>query len=118
MDERLRPTERLKVKSEFRALFARGRCFRTSCLRIHYLRNEREFSRLGLVVSRRVGNAVVRSRVRRLLREVFRRNKKLLHPPMDIILLPQGGPSGHGEYDEAFKSFAARIAGRKEGAAS
>ena len=111
MDETLRPRERLKVPAEYRLLFAKGRCYRSPHLRIHYLANGRGFSRLGLVVSRRVGNAVVRNRVKRLLREVFRRNKVRLQIPMDIAFVPQGGPKGHAEYIEAFTGFVEKCGG-------
>jgi ribonuclease P protein component len=114
VDERLRPSERLKRPREFREIFGSGRCFRTACLRVHYSRNDRELSRLGLVVSRRVGNAVVRSRVRRLLREVFRRNKSRLPIPMDVVLVPRGEPRGHADYEAAFKSFTAKVARSRE----
>lgn len=69
---------------------------------------------MGLVVTRRIGNAVKRGRVKRLLREVYRRNKGRLPCSMDIILLPQGGVRSHAEYLEAFLRFAEKVgAGEK-----
>ncbi|MBI4603954.1 MAG: ribonuclease P protein component [Planctomycetes bacterium] len=109
MDQRLRRTERLQHAFEFRAVFDRGGCFRTGVLRVHFLRTDRDLSRLGLVVSRRVGDAVVRNRVKRLLREVFRRSKGELPAPMDIVLLPQGPPRTHREYLEAYRRFLAKV---------
>ena len=44
-------------------------------------------TRLGLVVSRKVGGAVVRSRARRLLRESFRRHQYALAQPVDLVLV-------------------------------
>lgn len=44
-------------------------------------------SRVGLTVSRRVGNAVQRNRVKRLLREVWRRNRGLLPEGLDMVLI-------------------------------
>jgi len=110
VDEKLRATERMQHSHEFEAVFARGRCFRTRHLRIHFLRTDRELSRLGLVVSRRVGKAHDRVRVKRLLREVFRRHKPLLSGTMDVVLVPQGKPQGHREYLEAFLEFTAKTA--------
>ena len=44
-------------------------------------------SRLGVVVSRRVGNAVVRNRAKRLMREVFRRNQAKISGAFDLVLI-------------------------------
>lgn len=47
-------------------------------------------ARIGLSVSRRVGNAVVRNRVRRLIREVFRRHASAL-PNVDLVVIAKEG---------------------------
>jgi len=106
MDEKLRPTERLHNSLEFERVFEQGRCFRTPWLRVHYRPNTEGCSRLGLVVSRRVGKAVLRNRVKRILREVFRRNKGRLPVHLDVVLVPQREPRTHAEYLEAFLRFA------------
>ncbi len=120
MDERLRPTERLKTSEDYRRVFQSGGCFRTKALRIHHLSRGLELSRLGLVVSRHVGKAAVRNRVRRLLREVFRKRKRELPRPVDLILVPQGTPRTLEEYAEAFDAFIAwaRSDGQRSGARS
>lgn len=46
-------------------------------------------SQLGVITSRKLGNAVVRSRARRLLREVFRQHQHELNKPARIILIPR-----------------------------
>lgn len=46
-----------------------------------------EPARLGVVIPRTVGSAVVRSRARRLLREVFRRHQHELAKPVDLVLV-------------------------------
>ena len=46
--------------------------------------------RLGVTVSRRVGGSVVRSRVKRLVREIFRRHRDLL-PPGDTVVIARSG---------------------------
>jgi ribonuclease P protein component len=115
MDERLRPIERLKHSQEYLSLFSKGRCVHVSCFRVHYRPNGRAFSRLGLVVSRKVGDAVRRNRVKRLLREVFRRNKGGIPFPMDIVLVPRNGLRTHRDYLGAFRDFLEKA--RKEAAA-
>jgi ribonuclease P protein component len=54
--------------------------------------NQLEISRYGISVSKRIGNAVVRNRVKRLLREILRLTP--LNPGWDIILIARSPASG------------------------
>ena len=105
MDARLRPIERLQTSTQFRMVLKGGRYFSTPALRIHYRINQREFSRIGLIVSRRKGKAHVRSRIKRLLREVFRRQKMLLPDSYDVILIPRGSVRDLSSYWSSFETF-------------
>jgi ribonuclease P protein component len=48
---------------------------------------DRQPVRLGVTVSRRVGNAVVRNRVKRLIRESFRQNKEALCAGLELVIV-------------------------------
>jgi ribonuclease P protein component len=61
-------------------------------------------TRLGLVVSRKVGGAVVRSRARRLLRETFRLHQRELARPVDLVLVARQSIANHGR-SEVEKDF-------------
>ena len=50
--------------------------------------------RLGLTVSRRVGNAVVRNRVKRRAREWFRTSRERLAPGRDLVIIARAGAGG------------------------
>lgn len=52
-----------------------------------YLPNGLDRKRLGIVASRKVGNAVIRNRAKRRIRDVFRRHKHLGAPAMDIVII-------------------------------
>lgn len=108
-DERLRPFERLQRSFQFQQVFKKGRCFRSPYLRIHSLRSGGDYSRFGLVVRRKLGNAVERGRIKRCMREVFRTHKYLLRQPHDIVFVAQREGQGFHAYREVFLSFVKRL---------
>ncbi|MCH7595715.1 MAG: ribonuclease P protein component [Planctomycetes bacterium] len=77
--------ERLRLKTDFARVFAARRSAADDALVVYALPNQLAFSRLGIVVSRRIGNAPQRSYVRRRIREAFRTNKPGLSSGLDII---------------------------------
>lgn len=90
------PSARVRRQAEFQAIFSRGwRCPKDHLV-VHLLANGRETSRLGLTISRKVGNAVARNRVRRRLRESFRRRLRasVPGPHVDLVLRVLPGAAG------------------------
>ncbi len=81
---------RMHSTLEFSAVYATRRSIRSGDLIVCVRRNDLGHSRLGLSVSVRVGNAVVRNRVKRILREVFRRNLDSIPGDFDLVLIPKG----------------------------
>jgi ribonuclease P protein component len=118
MDRMLRPLERVRQGGEYRRILKSGKCFRDPLLRIHYRENGRDLPRLGLVVSRKVGNAVVRNRLKRIYRALFREMKGRLPSPIDVVVIPnpQAGPRDHKAYAEVFERFIAWTRSRGPGA--
>jgi ribonuclease P protein component len=87
MRESLSPRERIRKKKDFLILYKKGNRYRSKFFTLIYLSNTISFSRVGVVASKKVGSAVVRSKVKRWMRELFRRNKDLLGFPVDLLIV-------------------------------
>lgn len=90
-DERLPRSSRLRRRSEFIAVQEGGSKAQAAHLVAMARPNGLGFRRLGVVVSKRVGGAVVRNRVKRRFRELFRRQRKLLPESVDLVLIGRKG---------------------------
>ena len=84
-----RPQHRLRTTAEFQRVFARRRSASDNLLVVYGLENGLPHARLGLSVSRKVGNAVVRNRWKRLLREAFRLQRSQLPAGLDLVIVPR-----------------------------
>jgi ribonuclease P protein component len=80
---------RLRNSHEFKRVFDARIAFADELLIVFVLPNDLQVSRLGLSVSRKVGNAVIRNHWKRLIREAFRKNYELFQRCLDIVVLPQ-----------------------------
>lgn len=87
----LRP-ERLRRRVEFAACYRRGQRRHGRWLSLHSLHREQGVARLGITVSRKVGGAVQRQKLKRRIREIFRRwDKRRKLPSMDIVVHAKPG---------------------------
>jgi ribonuclease P protein component len=111
MNERLTPLERIRKKSDFASLYREGGRFRGRYFTLVFRGSGLGHSRLAVVASRKVGPAIVRNRVKRRFRELFRRNKALLGEPLDLIVIarPESGEAAWGALREAYTSSLATI---------
>jgi len=78
---------RLKNKREFDNVYRNGSKIVKLNLVVLYLPSDLRFNRLGVVVSGRVGKSVVRNRIKRLIKEIFRLNRQKLHNNYDIVVI-------------------------------
>lgn len=80
----------VKENYEFRRIYRKGKTAVSPWLVLYCQKNRQGRTRLGVTVSTKLGKAVVRNRVRRRLREIWRLNQDVLQPGWDIILVARG----------------------------
>lgn len=86
---RFRPAEHLRRPADFRRVYERRRSASDGLLIVYACPNGLPYLRLGLSVSRKVGPAVHRNRLRRLYREAFRLTRHEMATGLDLVLIPR-----------------------------
>src|SRR6516225_8125596 len=86
---RFRPAEHLRRPADFQRVYHRRRSASDGWLIVYACENGLPHLRLGLSVSRKVGPAVRRNRLRRLYREAFRLTRPELPAGLDLVLIPR-----------------------------
>jgi ribonuclease P protein component len=86
-DQRFTSSERLRCQREFQRVFQDGAKHVSPAFALYVLPTSASRSRLGMAVSKRVGGAVVRNRLKRCIREFFRRYKADIHPACDLVVV-------------------------------
>jgi ribonuclease P protein component len=102
---------RLRKSNDFRRVFSRGRRKATRFFVVYALLNRLDDSRLGIQVRRRIGTAVRRNRLKRMVREVFRKMKKDFREPVDLILIAEADmvAMNHREFESVFRDLLSGI---------
>jgi ribonuclease P protein component len=101
LGERLLAVDRLKRRAEFERVQSKGRKVHSARFLFLVLpREEAGTTRIGLTVTRKVANAVGRNRIKRVLREVFRKNRALFPPGCDVVIVAKDRAPGLG-YEDA-----------------
>lgn len=90
-DERFPKSARLLKSSQFEQVYLSSAFAADNVLVVKAVDNGSNQTRLGLAVSRRVGNAVVRNRWKRVIREAFRKQQHELPAGLDLVVRPKKG---------------------------
>ncbi len=108
IDQRFPKTARLLRQAEFDAVYQGDAFAADDVLVIKAVQNGLQVSRLGLSVSKKVGNAVVRNHWKRRIREAFRKQRSQLPVGMDLVVRPKRGAAC--DYDAIFLSIEKLVA--------
>ncbi len=97
-------TDSLKLNYEFRRLYAKGSCARASSMAVYCRKRKAQGNRLGITVSTKIGKAVVRNKIRRRLREIYRINEDKLLKGYDIVIVARSR-SAYMQFRELEQDF-------------
>ena len=82
-----RQHERIRRRFEFQQVYEQGARIHGRYSTLFVLPNNRDAGRLGIAATKKLGGAVQRNRAKRLIREIFRRNK--IASGFDVIVVPK-----------------------------
>lgn len=84
----------IKENREFMFLYRKGKAFCADCLVIYVRKNRNRGLRLGITVTKKIGKAVIRNRIKRRIRESFCANLGEIPPCYDIIIVARTKAAG------------------------
>ena len=83
-------SESLKKNRDFQYVYKNGKSYANKCLVMYIIPNELNKNRLGISVSKKVGNSVVRHHLTRLIRESYRLQEDMFNSGLDIVVIARG----------------------------
>ena len=90
----MRFSESLKKNRDFQTVYNKGNSFANTYLVMYVADNGLEKNRLGISVSKKVGNSIVRHRLTRLIRESYRLSEEHFRRGIDIIVIARACAKG------------------------
>lgn len=80
-------SESLKKNHQFQFVYQNGKSYANKYLIMYVKENSMNGNRIGISVSKKVGNSVVRHRVKRLIRESYRLHESIFNSGLDIVII-------------------------------
>ena len=80
-------SESLKKNRDFQYVYRNGKSFANKYLVMYIVENNQPINRLGISVSKKVGNSVIRHRITRLIRESYRLQENIFNSGLDIVVI-------------------------------
>lgn len=89
-------TESLKKNHQFQFVYRNGKSYANRYLVMYVKENGLDINRIGISVSKKVGNSVVRHRVTRLIRESYRLHENIFNSGLDMVIVARQGAAAVG----------------------
>ena len=83
-------SESLKKNKDFQNVYHNGKSYANRVLVMYILKNHTERNHLGISVSKKVGNSVIRHHLTRLIREGYRLQEDMFNSGLDIVVIARG----------------------------
>ena len=80
-------SDSLKKNKDFQVVYRKGKSYANKYLVMYVLKNDTDMNRVGISVSKKVGNSVVRHRMTRLIRESYRLQESMFQRGLDIVVV-------------------------------
>ena len=87
-------SESLKKNDDFRTVYKKGVSYANKYLVMYVIKNNQNKNRLGISISKKVGNSVVRHRFCRLVRESYRLHEEVFNSGLDIVVVARTSAKG------------------------
>lgn len=95
----MRFSESLKKNRQFQFVYKNGRSYANKYLVMYIKENSTDGNRIGISVSKKVGNSIVRHRVTRLIRESYRLQEAMFNSGLDIVIVARSNAASVGYYE-------------------
>ena len=92
-------SESLKKNNDFQNVYRNGKSYANRFLVMYVLKNDTEKNRIGISVSKKVGNSVIRHHITRLVRESYRLHEDMFNSGLDIVVIARVSAKNVGYRD-------------------
>ena len=92
-------SESLKKYGDFQRVYKRGRSYANKYLIMYVLKQDVQENRIGISVSKKVGNSVVRHHLTRLIRESYRLSEEHFRCGIDIVVIARTSAKGRNYHE-------------------
>lgn len=83
----MKNSQSLKKNADFQLVYKTGKSFANKYLVMYVKENGLEYNRIGISVSKKVGNSVVRHRLKRLIKESYRLQEDMFNSSLDMVII-------------------------------